>query len=66
MHDECALYYNDVKVYLNLYKMHKPDRLIVENVIGKKRKAGEVRFTHNQSILFALGIGFSQGSSTNM
>jgi hypothetical protein len=41
--------------------MSKPSKIIVDKVIGIKPEATRTSITEKDAILYALGIGFSQG-----
>jgi hypothetical protein len=40
----------------------KSSKVVAEKVIGAKCQGGERSFTDKDSILYALGIGFSRGN----
>jgi hypothetical protein len=41
--------------------MSKPTKIVPEKTIGVKSPSTKNSFTENESILYSLGIGFSQG-----
>lgn len=46
--------------------MSKPDKIQADKAIGLKNDLGKYTLNHKSFILYALGIGFSTGSSPPM